>query len=230
MFPDWQGCLTESSDRLAKLYGETCDAEVIVTDLFGASRRPDDYSDADRVMSSALANLGDTRSALRSIFESLNAFWTTSGPLFIVGFCFGGSLAFEMGRSGAVCRGVVSIHGQPDSRLPLNTPDRPGAAFMMLHGSEDPFISGASLNAFGAEMRNIGADWSLYIFGGAKHSFTRADIGVGNHAMGYSPKADREAVCAVCAFIDRLSPSEENAGVPLVAITSGSSNARDQSR
>ncbi|OWK25022.1 hypothetical protein AJ87_14795 [Rhizobium yanglingense] len=204
MFPDWEGCETESSHRLARLYGETCDAEVIVTDIYGAKKRPAHYGDVHYFIEEALSDPSRTRSVLKSVFNSLAPIWEGSGPTVVVGFCFGGSLAFETARSGVDCLGAVSIHGQPDTRLPVKSPTGSVPAFLMLHGAEDPFIEGEALNSFGSEMGQVGADWSLYVFGGAKHSFTRADIGAGNRAMGYSQKADGEAVTAVNSFVRRL--------------------------
>ncbi|TCR03019.1 dienelactone hydrolase [Neorhizobium sp. JUb45] len=203
MFPDWEGCQTASSDRLARLYAQHCDAEVVVTDLYGAARRPADYGEVDCFISAALADPLRTRSILKAITTALETTWKSNGPLIIVGFCFGGSLAFEAARAGIECMGAVSIHGQPNTKVPL-TGSSATAAFLMLQGSEDPFIRMDALYAFMTEMRNMKTDWSLYMLGNAKHSFTREDIGSGNMAVGYSLKADREAALAVQSFATRL--------------------------
>jgi len=203
MFPDWQGCQTKSAQRLANYYSSVCDAEVILTDVYGKDNRPRSYDDADRIMSRALDNPHDTRGLLKDILSALEHQWLSNGPIFIIGFCFGGSLAFEAGRLGLNVIGVISIHGQPDSREPLVS-SRKLPSFLMLHGSEDPFITDVSLKSFVNEMRLCHADWSLYYFGGAKHSFTRNDIPVGNSYMGYNEKADREAVLAVKIMYERL--------------------------
>ncbi|WP_340613918.1 dienelactone hydrolase family protein [Xenorhabdus thailandensis] len=203
MFPDWQGCETVSARRLAEYYASSCDAEVILTDVYGKDRRPRSDDQADRVITQSLDNPFDTRELLKNIFFSLETHWYSIGPLFIVGFCFGGSLAFEFGRAELPATGVVSVHGQPDSRQPATGLGKK-PAFLMLHGAEDPFITDTSLNLFMGEMRRINADWSVYFLGGAKHSFTRNDIPVGNPYMGYNKKADEEAVLALKIMSERL--------------------------
>lgn len=204
MFPDWEGCQTGSSDRLARIYAEQCDAEVLVTDLYGAAHRPTDYSEVHRFISASVAHPMETRSILGAINRSIEQTWKSKAPTIIVGFCFGGTLAFEAARAGLECMGAVSIHGQPNSAVPLVRTNKAIPEFLMLQGAEDPFIGIDALNAFQAEMRSVQADWSLYILGNARHSFTRADIGLGNAAVGYNRKADMEAALAVQSFAKRL--------------------------
>jgi len=203
MFSDWQGCQTKSAQRLANYYSSVCDAEVILTDVYGKDNRPSSFDDADRIMSRSLDNPLDTRKLLSDIHSELEHQWHSDGPIFILGFCFGGSLAFEAGRSGLNVMGVISIHGQPDSREPLVS-SRKLPSFLMLHGSEDPFITDVSLKSFVNEMRRCRADWSLYYLGKAKHSFTRNDIPIGNEYMGYNENADKEAALAVKIMYEKL--------------------------
>ncbi|KAA8997658.1 hypothetical protein FJU30_18000 [Affinibrenneria salicis] len=203
MLPDWQGCETSSAHRLASNYATQCDAEVILTDIYDIQHRPWSYEQADRMIKHSLDNPQETRKVLKNYYCELERYWQSSGPLFVVGFCFGGSLSFEFGRAELPCLGVVSVHGQPDTKKPiLRVAKKP--AFLMLHGAEDPFILNPAINRFMDEMRIANADWSLYYLGGARHSFTRDDIPSGNPYMGYSDKADTEAMLALKIMAERL--------------------------
>src|SRR4030095_14865175 len=72
-----------------------------------------------------------------------------------IGYCFGGTTALELARSGADVAGVVSFHGG----LGTSTPAQPGAVkgkVLALHGAEDPFVPPTEVAAFEEEMRKAG--------------------------------------------------------------------------
>src|SRR4029453_19279552 len=107
-----------------------------------------------------------------------------------MGYCFGGTTALELARSGADVAGVVSFHGG----LGTSTPAQPGAVkgkVLALHGAEDPFVPPTEVAAFEEEMRKAGVDWQLVAYGGAVHSFTDWDAGSDNSkGAAYNAKAD----------------------------------------
>ncbi|OTA21542.1 hypothetical protein Xbed_00288 [Xenorhabdus beddingii] len=65
----------------------------------------------------ALDNLLETWEILISHYFGLENHWQLYGSLFVVGFCCGGFLAFEFSRTELLCFGVVSVYGQPDTKL-----------------------------------------------------------------------------------------------------------------
>jgi dienelactone hydrolase len=88
-----------------------------------------------------------------------------------VGFCFGGTLCLELARSGADVKATVGMH----SGLGTARPAEPGAIHGLVLaciGADDPLVPAEQRGAFEEEMRAAGADWRLYVFGGAVHSFT----------------------------------------------------------
>lgn len=104
-----------------------------------------------------------------------------------IGFCFGGTTVLELAYSGADLAGVVSFHGgltalKPEEQKNLK------AKILVLHGADDPFISAEELNNFQHSLRSAGADWQLFSYGGAVHSFTNEEAdsfkipGVAYHA------------------------------------------------
>ena len=110
-----------------------------------------------------------------------------------IGYCFGGTTALELARSGADLTGVVSFHGG------LNTPNPADAAnvkcrVLALHGADDPFVPAAEVAAFEEEMRKGKVDWQLVAYGGAVHSFTDWNAGSDNSkGAAYNEKADRRS-------------------------------------
>ena len=120
-----------------------------------------------------------------------------------IGFCYGGTLALEIARSGGAFAGVVAFHSN------LATADAAGAAgirgkVLACIGSEDPDVPPAQRAAFEAEMRAAGADWQLHLYGGVYHSFTdwRADGRGRPEFARYDATADRRSWAAMTSLLE----------------------------
>jgi dienelactone hydrolase len=125
---------------------------------------------------------------------------TDAARIGAMGYCFGGTVALEMARSGADLRGVVSFHGGLDTPRPAS-PGSIKAAVLVCHGADDPFNSKAVVDAFQDELRRADADWQMVFYGGAVHSFTNPDAG-NDKAQGvaYDAKADHRSWDLLRAF------------------------------
>ena len=127
-----------------------------------------------------------------------------SARLAAIGYCFGGTTALELARSGADVAAVVSFHGA------LNTPNTADAAnikcrVLALHGADDPFVPPAEVSAFEEEMRKAKVDWQLVAYGGAVHSFTDWNAGSDNSkGAAYNEKADRRSWEAMKTFFGEV--------------------------
>ena len=55
----------------------------------------------------------------------------------VIGFCFGGKCALDLGRSGESLKGVVSFHGLYDPPM-INRETKMECAVLILHGWNDP--------------------------------------------------------------------------------------------
>ena len=55
----------------------------------------------------------------------------------VIGYCFGGTVALELGRSGAPVAGIVTFHGGLDSPKPEDGKNIK-AKVLILHGADDP--------------------------------------------------------------------------------------------
>lgn len=121
-----------------------------------------------------------------------------------IGYCFGGTTVIELARSGADIAGVVSFHGGLDSPTPADGKNI-RCKVLALHGGDDPFVPAAGVAAFEDEMRKAGVDWQLIAYGGAVHSFTRADSGNDpSTGAAYNERADRRSWEAMRAFFAEI--------------------------
>ena len=88
-----------------------------------------------------------------------------------IGYCFGGTTALEIGRSGADVKAIVGFHSGLATARPQDAKNIKGTVLVCI-GADDPIIPPAQRAAFENEMMAAGIDWRLQLYGGAGHSFT----------------------------------------------------------
>lgn len=88
-----------------------------------------------------------------------------------IGYCFGGTTALEIGRSGADVKAIVGFHSGLATARPQDAKNIKGKVLVCI-GADDPIIPPAQRAAFENEMMAAGIDWRLQLYGGAGHSFT----------------------------------------------------------
>jgi dienelactone hydrolase len=110
-----------------------------------------------------------------------------------IGYCFGGTTALELARSGADVAGVVSFHGGLGTPTPEDAKNIK-CKVLACHGADDPNVPPAEVAGFEKEMRDGKIDWQLIAYGNAVHSFTDKSAGNDNSkGAAYNEKADRRS-------------------------------------
>lgn len=121
-----------------------------------------------------------------------------------IGYCFGGTGAIELARSGADIQGVVSFHGGLDSPSPSDG-KKIKAKLLVCHGADDPFVPAADIAAFQAELNAAKVDWQMINYSGAVHSFTQPMAGNDNsRGAAYNELADKRSWIAMRDFFEEL--------------------------
>jgi dienelactone hydrolase len=121
-----------------------------------------------------------------------------------IGYCFGGTVALELARSGADLAGVCTFHGVLDTPNPADARNIKGKV-LVCHGADDPFVPAEQVQAFEKEMRDAKVDWQLIAYGGAVHAFTNPDVDkIGLPGTAYSRNADRRSWKAMQVFFDEI--------------------------
>ena len=116
-----------------------------------------------------------------------------AGRLAVIGYCFGGTAALELARSGAQVLGTVSFHGGLDTPVPADALKIRGKV-LALHGADDPYVPPEQVVAFQQEMRLAKIDWEMVYYGGAVHSFTNPESGNDpSKGVAYNAAADRRS-------------------------------------
>ena len=175
LVPNWLG-ITEANLAQARLVAER-GYVVFVADMFGVDGRPKNQDEAGKASSALKADRGLMRRRAAKALETLLAqkgLPLKADRVGAIGFCFGGTTALELARSGAKLAGVVSFHGGLGTPTPQDAKAITGKV-LALHGADDPFVPADEVKAFQDEMRAANVDWQLLSYGNAVHSFTDPD-------------------------------------------------------
>jgi dienelactone hydrolase len=161
-----------------------------------AAREAARYRGADRNLLRARVRAGLDELRRRSMVDG--------GRLAAIGYCFGGTAALELARSGAELRGVVSLHGGLDTPNPGDAKNIRGSV-LVLHGADDPHVPPPQVTAFQEEMRRAGVDWQVVFYGGTVHGFTNPDAGNDpSRGVAYNKKADLRSWEAMRLFFAEI--------------------------
>ena len=206
LIPNWMG-INEANLKQAELIAGM-GYVVLVADMYGKTLRPKDAAEAGKVSGAVKSD----RALMRTRVNAALAQLLTAGKakkvaldaskMGAIGFCFGGTTAIEMARSGASIAGVVSFHGglSASPTLPISGLS---AQVLALHGADDPYVPADEVKAFEAEMRAAKANWELVSYGGAVHSFTDVDAKMVGQAH-YDAKVAKRAYARMHSFFNEL--------------------------
>jgi dienelactone hydrolase len=118
---------------------------------------------------------------------------TDPDRLAAIGYCFGGTLSFELARSGADLKAAVGFHAGLGTARPQDAANI-RAKVLALIGADDPMVDISQRRAFEEEMRAGGVDWQLVVYGGAVHSFTNPRASqVDLPGIAYDERVDRRS-------------------------------------
>ena len=176
---------------------------ALAADPYGDAKQAKDLPHAIELMTAVRSDVNRWRARGQSALDALCAQpGVDRTKLAAIGYCFGGSTALELGRSGAPLSAVVSFHGGLEAPKPEDARNI-RAKVLVCHGASDPLIPPEQVATFEAQMRNTTVDWQLCSYGGAVHSFTNPDADkLGNPALAYNAAADRRSWAAMLALFE----------------------------
>ena len=122
----------------------------------------------------------------------------------VMGYCFGGSGALELARSGADVAAVASFHGGLGTQLPAEQ-GAVSAPLLVMTGTADPVVPDDAVVAFEDELRAAGAaDWQVVSYSDAMHAFAVPGTDSPEHGAQYQAVADRRSWAQMRAFFDEV--------------------------
>lgn len=174
-------------------------------DIYGKGVRPTEVKDASAMAGKYKEDRTLYRERLKAALDVLAAQpQVEKGKLAAMGYCFGGTGALEVARSGAEVRGVVSFHGGLATPTPGDANAIKGRV-LVLHGADDPFVPPAEVEGFKKEMNEAGVRYELVAYPGAVHSFTHWTAGDDpSKGAAYNKEADEKSWVAMQEFLKAI--------------------------
>lgn len=173
IFGEWWG-LNDYQRRRARQLAEL-GYFVLAADVFGDGRVAADADEAGQLMNGLFEDMAATGARVRAAIEQLGRQPNVDpARLGAMGYCLGGALALHAARLGETLAGVVSFHGSL-GRTHAAQPGDVKARVLVCHGEDDAFVSAEEQAGFRKEMDELGVDYKLVTYPGAKHGFTNPD-------------------------------------------------------
>jgi len=145
---------------------------AFAADIYGVKERPSDR-DGAKVMSSKFSKDRKLMRARASAAYSqlMKHKLADTGKAAVMGYCFGGTVALELARSGEDLLGTVTFHGGLSTPTPEDAGNINGKV-LVLHGAADKVVPPEQVAAFQAEMSSAKVDWYMVTYAYARHAFT----------------------------------------------------------
>jgi dienelactone hydrolase len=166
---------------------------ALACDLHGNRRLFDNIPDMQKEFGPLMADPKRPRLRAQGALDALSACpEVDTGRIAAIGFCFGGTLALELARSGAPIAAAVGFHSGLGTASTADAKNIRGKVLVCI-GADDPMIPIEQRAAFEKEMREGKVDWQLNVYGGATHSFTNKEADARGNPQSFRYDAKVEA-------------------------------------
>lgn len=192
--PAWMGLDVYYKQRADELMAET-GAIVMAVDVYGKGVRPRTVDEAAKLSGAYKANPSLLRGRMKAAVDYMTRRRNIpASQIVVIGFCFGGTGALELARTGTPVGAVVAFHGG----LATQAPAQVGAVntrVLVLHGADDPYVQPEEVQTFVAEMKAAQVnDWQLVEYSNTVHSFTDRNAGDDpSKGVAYNPRTEKRA-------------------------------------
>jgi dienelactone hydrolase len=189
---EWWG-LNDYARRRATMLAELGYAALAV-DMYGDGKVAEHPKQAGEMMEKVRSNVAVWEGRALAGLKTLQAQpMVDPAKIGVIGYCFGGSTAIQLGLAGADVQAIVSFHGAiPD--VTAEQAKKIRGKVLICHGADDTFIPEKTCQAFRTALGAAGVDFEFAYFGGAKHSFTVPEADSrGIDGLKYDAKADRRS-------------------------------------
>lgn len=197
---DWMGL----SDFTKNKANQLADLGYIsfAVDIYGEGIRPKNSKEAGKLASFYKDDRKLMRERTKSAYDLLvKQNNIDPNNIYIMGYCFGGTVALEFARSGAILAGAVSFHGGLETPTPEDAKNIKGR-ILVLHGLADPLVPPDEVEAFKNEMKAANVDLTFIGYPNAKHAFTNPNAKNSKDSpIGYDKDADQKSWAAFLKFL-----------------------------
>ncbi|MBN9287902.1 MAG: dienelactone hydrolase [Gammaproteobacteria bacterium 39-13] len=200
---DWMGLGPFAEDKAKKLAKEGYVAFAM--DVYGKGVRPKDEKEAAALANKYKDNRPLLQDHMRAAYDKLISMkGVDPHKIIVMGYCFGGTAALELARSGAPLAGTVVFHGGLSNPTPENAKNIKGKVLVM-QGADDPIVAPAEVKAFKDEMQKGGVDMIFIAYPNAVHAYTNPQAGNDkSKGVAYNEQADKKSWNEFETFLKNL--------------------------
>lgn len=178
---------------------------VLAADIYGKGVLPKDGKEAGALAGKYKGDRNLLRLRAQAAMDALTQDKRTDKKrILAMGFCFGGTAALELARSGASLAGVVSFHGGLAAPKPEDAKNIRGKV-LILHGAIDPYVTPEEVNAFMNEMNAAKVDYQFVAYANTVHAFTEKGAGDDiSKGAAYNALSEKRSLVAMKDFVTEV--------------------------
>ncbi|MDI1465969.1 dienelactone hydrolase family protein [Catellatospora sp. KI3] len=154
--------------RLAQRFAEA-GYQAVAMDYFGrtagVSQRDESFAYTEHLPSLTPDQVKADAAAAVAAVRAANP----DGPVFTVGFCYGGSSSWRLAAADLGLSGVIGFYGRPDRVY--DVVDEMHAPLLLLIAGDDAATPLAEFEKFAATLESAGKPFEMHVYDGAPHSF-----------------------------------------------------------
>lgn len=168
ILPEWWGLTDYAKDRAKQL------AELgyfaMAVDLYGDGKVVDNPTDAQK-LTEPFYKIPVNAKMIFDVAKGqiLKFDQADYNKIAVIGYCFGGAQALNMGRQESDLKGVVSFHGNLMTGI---KPKNNKVPLLICNGADDSFVPPEEIAAFKKEMDSANVKYTFIDYPNAVHSFT----------------------------------------------------------
>jgi dienelactone hydrolase len=202
---DWMGLGTFTEEKAKQLAAQGYVAFAV--DIYGEGIRPKNTQEAGEMATHYKNNRSLLRAHIGAAFDKFSTLKNVDAHhIVVMGYCFGGTAALELARSGAPLVGTATFHGGLSNPTPRDAKNIKGKVLVM-HGADDPFVPPLEVTAFKKEMNDAHVDMQFIAYPGAVHAFAIPSAGNDNSkGAAYNAQADKKSWQAFEDFLRDVAP------------------------
>lgn len=203
IFHNWMG-VTKETESKAIEFAKT-GVIAFAGDIYGKGIRPKDTKEAGELATKYKSDRNLLRERVTlALNELLKQKHVDTKKIIATGYCFGGTSALELGRSGADLKGVISFHGGLSNPTPADAKNFKGQV-LVFHGGVDPYVPKEEVDLFLKEMNESKVNYDFISFSNTVHSFTEKAAGNDiTKGAAYNAHADEQSFAMTKSFIQKL--------------------------
>ena len=200
VIPEWWGLNDYAKNRAKQL------AELgyfaVALDFYGDGKNVDNPTDAQKLAEPFYKNSALGKAAFDAGRSQLKNFKIADvNKVAVIGYCFGGAQALNMGRQENDLKGVVSFHGNLMTGV---KPNNNAVKYLICNGEADTFVPKEEIANFKKEMDSAKISYKFIDYPGAVHAFTNpASTAMGKKfdmKVAYNKEADERSWSEMKAF------------------------------